>query len=247
MLKTLTNKVLVSFLCFSSLSLFAQEAAKTASQKPALIKILGSGGPVMYILGFLSFVALVLVFYYLMSLRVKAIAPPAFIQQAEQAIAQKDFEMLAGICKDNDSPAAKIISAGTEIYIRSKNNYVMIRDAVEDEGARQAGKLWHKIQPLQDIAVVAPMVGLLGTVIGMIQAFVSLTGEIATPRPTVIASGVSTALITTAAGLIIGIIAMILYSFFRAKINNLLTVLENSCNKVTVEMMVTENEEGIPF
>lgn len=246
MRKTITNGIIFLFTSLSSLSLSAQEATKTV-EKASLIKILGGGGPVMYILAFLSFIAFVLVFYYLMSLRVKAIAPPAFIQQAEQAIAQKDFEMLSGICKENDSPAAKIISAGTEIYIRSKNNYVMIRDAVEDEGSRQAGRLWHKIQPLQDIAVVAPMVGLLGTVIGMIQAFVSLTGEIATPRPTVIASGVSTALITTAAGLIIGIIAMILYSYFRSRINNLLTVLENSCNKVTVELMVTENEEGVPF
>lgn len=247
MLKKIINRYLSLAIFFSAASLCAQETAKTTDQNPSLIKILGSGGPIMYFLAFLSFIALCLVFYYLLSLRVKAIAPPIFVQQAEQAIAQKDFQMLAKICKENDSPAAKIISAGTEIYIRSKNNYVMIRDAVEDEGARQANKLWHKIQPLQDIAVVAPMIGLLGTVIGMIQAFVSLTGEIATPRPTAIASGVSTALITTAAGLIIGIIAMILYSFFRSKINKLLTVLENSCNKVTVEMMVTEKEEGVPF
>ena len=247
MLKKIINRILLVSVFFSAVSILAQETAKTTNQNPSLMKLLGSGGPVMYLLGLLSFITVCLVFYYLMSLRVKAVAPPVFIQQAEQAIAQKDFEMLAGICRENDSPAAQIISAGTEIYVRSRNNYVMIRDAVEDEGARQANKLWHKIQPLQDIAVVAPMIGLLGTVIGMIQAFVSLTGEIATPRPTVIASGVSTALITTAAGLIIGIIAMILYSFFRAKINNLLTVLENSCNKVTVEMMVKENEEGVPF
>ena len=182
-----------------------------------------------------------------MSLRSGAIVPQDFIKQAEQAVSQKDFEMLAGICRDNDSPAAKILSAGTEIFVRSKNNYVMIRDAVDDEGARQAGKLWHRIQPLQDIAVIAPMIGLLGTVIGMIRSFMSLTAESGIPRPTVIASGVSMALITTAAGLIIGIIAMILYSYFRSKINDLLTVLENSCNKVTVEMMVSDNESGVPF
>jgi len=91
------------------------------------------------------------------------------------------------------------------------------------------------------------MVGLLGTVLGMIKSFMGLNAELATPRPTVIASGVSMALITTAAGLIIGILAMILYSFFRARINRILTELENSCNKVAVEMMVSDTESDSPF
>ena len=237
----------IFFICLSlfSLPLTAQDAA-AAKSTSTLIVFIERGGPVMYVLLFLSFISLCLVFYYLLSLRASAIVPSEFIQQAEEALAKKDFEILAGICAENDSPASKIISAGTDIFIKSKNNYAMIRDAVEDEGARQASQLWHKIQPLQDIAVVAPMVGLLGTVIGMINSFMSLTEELGTPRPTVIASGVSMALITTAAGLIIGITAMILYSFFRAKINNLLTILENSCNKITVDMMVMDSE-GLPF
>lgn len=244
MRKSVVNGLLFLFFSIISLPLAAQE---TATGRPPLMVFIDRGGPVMYVLIFLSFVSFCLVFYYLLSLRVVAIAPPKFIQQAEEALAKKDYEMLSGVCSDNDSPASKIISAGAEIFIKSKNNYSMIRDAVEDEGARQANQLWHRIQPLQDIAVVAPMVGLLGTVIGMINSFMSLTEELGTPRPTVIASGVSMALITTAAGLIIGITAMILYSFFRSRINKLLTVLENSCNKITVEMMVTDNESGVPF
>lgn len=236
----------LSFLLFSLIS-FPLAAQETAATKPTFMVLMDRGGPIMYVLLFLSFISFCLVFYYLLSLRVAAIAPPKFIQQAEDALAKKDFEMLSSVCSENDSPASKIIAAGAEIFIKSRNNYAMIRDSVEDEGARQASQLWHKIQPLQDIAVVAPMVGLLGTVIGMINSFMSLTEELGTPRPTVIASGVSMALITTAAGLIIGITAMILYSFFRSRINKLLTVLENSCNKVTVAMMVTDNETGVPF
>ena len=69
----------------------------------------------------------------------------------------------------------------------------------------------------------------------------------ATPKPTVIASGVSMALITTAGGLIIGIIAMIIYSLFRAKINKILTELENSCNRIAVDMMVADSDAESPF
>jgi biopolymer transport protein ExbB len=92
------------------------------------------------------------------------------------------------------------------------------------------------------------MIGLLGTVIGMINSFMSLTAEVATPRPTVIASGVSMALITTAAGLIIGITAMILYSYFRIRIQNLIVSLENASSKIVIYMMINEpSSEEVPF
>jgi len=212
-----------------------------------LLAVLEKGGVVMYLLLLLSFLASCLIFYYLLTLRNAVIVPKEFIVQAENAINQKDFEMLAQVCEKNNSPASRIVAAGANIFLRSKNNYQMIKDAIEDEGTRQAGLLWHRIQALQDIAVIAPMVGLLGTVLGMIKSFMGLNAESATPRPTVIASGVSMALITTAAGLIIGILAMIIYSFFRAKINKILTELENSCNKIAVEMMVVDSDVDSPF
>ena len=222
------------FLILFSLSapIFAQGATTAQSHSYDMLDILQKGGVVMYVLLALSFCAFCLIFYYLLSLRTSVIAPREFIIKAEHAIHQKDFEMLAKLC---------------DIFLRSKNNYQMIKSAIEDEGNRQAGLLWHRIQALQDIAVIAPMVGLLGTVIGMIKSFMGLNAEVATPRPTVIASGVSMALTTTAAGLIIGIFAMIVYSLFRAKINKILTVLENSCNKIAVDMMVVDNDIDSPF
>lgn len=229
---------------FNSATIMAQD---TKPGRAELLKIIEKGGPIIYVLLALSFLAFCLVFYYLLSLRNSVIVPKEFIVQAENAINKKDFEMLSKVCEENNSPAAKIIASGANIFLRSKNNYQMIKDAVEDEGARQAGLLWHRIQALQDIAIIAPMVGLLGTVLGMIKSFMGLDAELATPKPTVIASGVSMALITTAAGLIIGILAMILYSLFRAKINRILTDLENSCNRIAVEMMVIDSDDNSPF
>jgi len=236
--------IVTVFAFFTSSTLFAQDSGSGRSD---LLQVLEKGGPIMYVLLALSFIAFCLTFYYLLSLRNSVIVPKEFIVQAENAINQKDFEMLSKVCKENNNPAARIIAAGANIFLRSKNNYHMIKDAIEDEGARQAGLLWHRIQALQDIAIIAPMVGLLGTVLGMIKSFMGLDAELATPKPTVIASGVSMALITTAGGLIIGILAMIIYSFFRAKINRILTELENSCNRIAVEMMIIDSDEESPF
>ncbi|MCK5843306.1 MAG: MotA/TolQ/ExbB proton channel family protein [Victivallales bacterium] len=212
-----------------------------------LNQVMERGGPVMFVLLGISLIALFLVFYYMMTIRTALVVPKEFINSAEDAVKKKDIELLSKVCEENSSPAANIIAAGANVFIRSKNNYQMIRDAIEDEGTRQAGLLWHRIQALQDIAVIAPMVGLLGTVLGMIKSFMGLNQELATPRPTVIASGVSMALLTTAAGLVIGITAMILHSFFRARINKVLSNLENECNKISIEMMVADSDSESPF
>ena len=106
-----------------------------------------------------------------------------------------------------------------------------IRDVVEEEGARQAGILWHRIQYLQDIAVVAPMIGLLGTVLGMLQAFTGF-GVDQTAQTLKLASGVSQAMITTAGGLIVGITCLVVYSLFRGYVNRLVSNLEMACTQV---------------
>jgi biopolymer transport protein ExbB len=226
-----------------STPIFAADKQASAT----LNQVMERGGPVMFILLAISLITLFLVFYYLLTIRTALVAPKEFINNAEDAVRKKDIELLSKVCEENSSPAAKIIAAGANVFIRSKNNYQMIRDAIEDEGTRQAGLLWHRIRALQDIAVIAPMVGLLGTVLGMIKSFMGLNQELATPRPTVIASGVSMALLTTAAGLVIGITAMILYSFFRARINKVLSNLENECNKISIEMMVADSDTDSPF
>ena len=239
-LKTISAALTVVLM---SQPLFATNTPATASVK----QVMERGGPVMFVLLAISLTTLFLVFYYLLTIRKGLIAPKEFINNAEDAVRKKDIELLTKVCEDNSSPAARIIAAGANIFIRSRNNYQMIRDAIEDEGTRQAGLLWHRIKALQDIAVISPMVGLLGTVLGMIKSFMGLNQELATPKPTVIASGVSMALLTTAAGLVIGIAAMILYSFFRAKINRELSNLENECNKISIEMMLADSDENSPF
>ncbi len=212
------------------LPLAAQDSAPAAT----LGDLMEKGGPVMYVLLFLSFVAVCLVFYYIFSLRLDIIAPPSLLTQFEEK--KKDLDVMAQICKDDDSPLAEVISSGIEMLRKPNCSYDMLHDAIEDEGSRQAGRLWHRIQYLQDVAVISPMVGLLGTVVGMIRSFGALSAENITPKPTIIAQGISMALITTAGGLIIGILSMIVYAYFRGRVNGLVSDLEGASNKISREM-----------
>jgi biopolymer transport protein ExbB len=103
---------------------------------------------------------------------------------------------------------------------------------VASEGERQASKINGTAQWLLDISTVAPMVGLFGTVLGMLKAFSALGSSIAAAKPVYLAQGVSQALITTIAGLCIAIPALICYAFFRRRAAKRISELERAANEV---------------
>ncbi len=225
-----------TFFCMLIFS-FTAFAANTdnISSAESFAKLLNKGGPVMYPLYALSFVGVCLIFYYLFTLRIDLLAPKDFITKAESALYEKDYELLEGLCKNNSNMLSNIIEDGVTLAKKSKK-YTIIRGIIEDEGARQSSLLWQRIHYLYDIAVIAPMLGLLGTVIGMMRSFIGLQTESAIPQQTQITSGISMALITTAAGLVIGIVAMIIHSYFRGRLTRLIAELEYRCNKILILM-----------
>ena len=113
----------------------------------------------------------------------------------------------------------------------------MLKDVVESEGQRQAVSIQDQIQYLLDIAVISPMVGLFGTVLGMMTAFNSVAMDIASARPMQLAGGVSQALITTAAGLLVGIPAMIFYAYFRGRCSRLISNIEVVAHDVLTALL----------
>jgi len=218
-------------------------AAEDANLGPQLSKadqhvksfkdILDQGGWPMDIIVGLSVLATCFVIFYLFTVRSGVLYPKVFLQEAEDAAEEGDIEALVAICQDSDSAAAKIVGAAAEhMGGEQRPDYMVIRDAIEDEGARQAGVLWQRIQYLQDVAVIAPMVGLLGTVLGMLQSFAGLEMEVGAVIPTQLAEGVAKALITTAGGLIVGIAAMVLYAYFRGRVAKHTAGLESACSKI---------------
>ena len=137
--------------------------------------IMVRGGWLMNVIAGLSLLAIALLFFYLLSMRQGTLYPRSFIMEAQDAAEDGDLEGLRDLCLNNGSCAAKIIGAALEQCEDGHvAEHVVLRDAMEDEGGRQAGMLWQRLQYLMDIAVIAPMVGLLGTVWGMMVSFSGL-------------------------------------------------------------------------
>ena len=196
--------------------------------------IMVRGGWLMNVIAGLSLLAIALLFFYLLSMRQGTLYPRSFIMEAQDAAEDGDVEGLRDLCLNNGSCAAKIISAALEQCEDGHvAEHVVLRDAMEDEGGRQAGMLWQRLQYLMDIAVIAPMVGLLGTVWGMMVSFSGLeSGVSMINKADTLANGVSQAMYTTFGGLIVGIFAMAMYDLMRGRLNKLIGGMESACNSV---------------
>ncbi|RKX31825.1 MAG: MotA/TolQ/ExbB proton channel family protein [Verrucomicrobia bacterium] len=201
--------------------------AEPLQQSMSLWEIVQTGGWLMYVLGALSIIGLMLVLYFLLSLRRERIAPRELLMELHRLLGAYRIEEAAAMCQNDRSPAASIARAAIDYCHRaSPPDPGILKEIIEGEGSRQAVRLQNRVQYLLDIAVVAPMIGLLGTVMGMLRAFNAVALDVARAKPIVLAAGVSQALVTTAAGLLVGIPAMICYAYFRNRGSRLVSDLE---------------------
>jgi len=223
--------ILIAFTLSTIMPVWAAEQA-AAAEEGGFSMILRQGGNTLLVLIALSIFFVAIAAFLLLTLRREVLSPNFFLKEAERVASDQDIEALQTLCRGNSSPSASIIGvAAEEVVLNPDASYHAVRDAVEDEGSRQAGALWQRIQYLMDIAVVAPMIGLLGTVLGMLEAFGQMKMGVGV-KPVHLADGVSKALITTAAGLILGIAAMLVHSYFRGRVNDLISHMENRCGRV---------------
>jgi biopolymer transport protein ExbB len=128
-------------------------------------------------------------------------------------------------CEDFDKPLARIIKAGIKRLGRPIRD---IEDAIDNAGKKEIFFLEKKMNWLATIAGVAPLLGFTGTVTGMIEAFMDIQSLQGNVNPSALAGGIWEALITTAAGLIVGLIAFVFYNFLLGKINRSIFELENA-------------------
>jgi biopolymer transport protein ExbB len=212
--------------------LLAAPALSAAEQvdpkKIEFLDLLAAGGIMMYPLAFLSIATVVLVFLYAFTIRRNTVVSDRFMNAAEAMIRKRDFLGLIAYCHRQNECMARITQRTLDFF--SKNTSVSfseIREVAQAEGSRQASMLSQRITYLADIGSIAPMFGLLGTVLGMIKSFLEISvGNFEGVRQMQLASGVSEALITTAAGLVIGIPALIFYSLFRGRVQKFISELE---------------------
>lgn len=221
----LTRRVLGATLFFVGLAISAAMAAGPGGgpvagvvpgtggqESTTLWQLLKSGGWSMIVLGLLSVVALALVVYDLMTLKPELKVPQRFFEDLIERMETGDLKSAQQLCRRNDNILSAIALAGLD---RTAKGRVIVREAMENAGRKEVSKLWQNIAYLGDIATIAPLMGLLGTVLGMIQAFNVISYAGASLKPIMLVGGISKALVTTAAGLIIAVPVLSVYSYFR--------------------------------
>ena len=205
-------------------------SSSVAQPQPAqtnLWQVVVSGGPVMYPLAGLSMLALMLIVVYTFSMRRGAVVSSRYMQAAEALIRKKDYQGLLSLSSRHSQAIAGVMERAMDFLTQNSNATVAeAREIAQAEGVRLAG-LWNqRISYLADIGSLAPMLGLLGTVFGMITSFSVVASDVAASRPMMLAGGVAEALVTTAAGLIIGIPVMGVYAYFRGRVQGMVSDLE---------------------
>jgi biopolymer transport protein ExbB len=242
-MKMKTGWMLATLLVLFSFGINAQEmaepaaAASEAAPGMSWAQIIEAGGTLMYVLAAMSVAGLAMVIYFSMVLRREQVVPAKLVAELESQLGKGDFTGAGKTCEARPCALSSIVLAAVRHKLRVGGTEMsVLREAMEGEGGRQATLMQNQTQYLLDIAIIAPMVGLLGTVMGMLRAFNSVALDIARARPLELAGGVSQALVTTIAGLIVAIPAMVAYAYFRGRSSKLITELESAAADLAAEM-----------
>lgn len=196
------------------------------------------GGYIMIPLALLLLVSIYIFVERCIALHRASRRDPTFMQRIRDYIHEGDTESAIALCKKTDTPYARLILKGVSRIGRPTQDVLV---TIENEGNIQIAKLGKGFSWLSTTAAGAPMLGFLGTVVGMIEAFFALANAGTSANITVLSSGIYQALVTTVAGLIVGIAALFAYNYLVARVNRIMTALEGS----TMEFMDLLNEPSL--
>jgi biopolymer transport protein ExbB len=197
-----------------------------------MFDLIVKGGIFMYPIIFCSIVALAIFLERLWVLRRKHIIPQEFIRNVENLLKKQKISDAIFLCQNDMSSIAKIFLAGLS---STQKGMWLVKEAIEERGSREATILEKNVATLSTIANLTPLLGLLGTVSGMIKTFNAISVQgIGNPAP--LAGGIAEALITTATGLCIAIPTLVCYRFLKDKAGALIFEMEENSIKL-VEIM----------
>lgn len=191
------------------------------------------GGSIMWFILALSILGGALVIYFLFILRPTQVAPRLLLSELRDRLNDGDMNAARRACEQRACPLSSVTLAALD-YIRGvpATEVPLLKDIVEAEGSRQAENLQSQTQFLLDISVITPMLGLLGTVLGMLKAFGSIAQDMEAAKPVILAQGVSQAIITTIFGLIVAIPCMVFYAYFRRRVSRMVSLLELAATEI---------------
>jgi biopolymer transport protein ExbB len=188
--------------------------------------MLVAGGPLMIPIMLASFVLLLITFERLISLRRRSVVPRLFVERFLLQLREGalDRNEALGRCEDERSHIARVFAAAIRKWGKPA---VEVEQAVLDEGERVSNVLRRYLRVINGISNVSPLLGLAGTVWGMMHAFNVIATNSAMGRAEMLAGGISVALVTTASGLMVAIPAMILYMYFVGRVDSLVMEIDS--------------------
>ena len=230
---------LVVALLLSCTQVYAQVAGSEGAVSEGLVKapsisfwnVIASGGIIGTIILIMSLIAVSFVIEHFISIRRERLLPQALIGQLTESLNSKDFDRAAELCRTDNSYLAEIVGAGLT-QIGAMFGFFDMQNAMQEASEREISKLHRKLEYLTFIASSAPMMGLLGTVTGMIAAFNQIAQTEGAARPSQLAGGISEALVTTCLGLVVAIPTMFFVSLFRNRIQSYVAQTEVEVEKL---------------
>ncbi len=222
--------------------LFAQEAVTAPiSDEPvekSVYNMLLEGSTLGLVIVVLILVLSVISTYFIIvnsvTITRKRLIPDVVMNDLERMLADGEINSAIAWCHDRDnwSMATEVIAAGLQRYQASEFGFAEYRSAVEEAGEDQVGRLYRKTEILNVIGSIAPMLGLLGTVVGMIEAFARIAAREGMAQPDELAGGIAQALVTTLLGLMVAIPTMVALSWFRTRIDSLVSEAGKRIEKI---------------
>lgn len=200
-------------------------AQQIESGSVSLLDLIIKGGIVMIPLILLSIIAVYLIVERLLTLRKADKDPENFLDELTNYITQGDIPSAKNLCKQYNTPFARMLSKGISKLGKPLAN---IEASIENVGKIEIYKLERNLNALATIAGAGPMIGFLGTVSGMVQAFIAIAQAEGNVSPKLLSSGIYEAMLTTVAGLIVGIIAYIGYNYLTGKVEKIVHQMEYS-------------------
>jgi len=193
----------------------------------------------MWPIMFCSCVAMAIIIDRFRFLRRATIDTREFMDTMRQVLRQNRIQEAINICDETDAPVARIMKAGILKNSRGKEE---IREAIEDAGNLELPHLERHLSALATCANIAPLLGLLGTVTGMITAFAQIQNKRGQVNPADLAEGIGSALVTTAAGLTVAIPILVVYNWLVTRVDNMVVEMEISSAEL-VELLTRNQGE----
>lgn len=205
------------------LQVVTDTTSQTVDHSISVFDLAIQGGFMMVPIFILSIIAIYLFFERLMIINRANQDPEQFMNRVKDSVLKGDINGAKFLCAQQDSPVARMIQKGlSRIGSPLKN----IEASIENVGKLEVFKLEKNLSALATIAGAAPMMGFLGTVIGMVEAFIAIAQEEGSVSPKLLSSGIYTAMITTVAGLIVGILAYLGYNFLVTRLQKVIHKME---------------------